>query len=68
MPAHSAELRRGTAVFTNPPPPIKCAGAPQKIMYLADEHFRRTGVRGHTKIIYASATPGIFSVKSSPSR
>ena len=26
-----------------PPTPIKCAGAPQKIMYLADSHFRRAG-------------------------
>jgi sulfide:quinone oxidoreductase len=57
------EFTGGTAVFTNPPPPIKCAGAPQKIMYLADEHFRKRGVRGQTKFIYASGTPGIFSVK-----
>jgi sulfide:quinone oxidoreductase len=57
------EFTGGTAVFTNPPPPIKCAGAPQKIMYLADEQFRKQGVRGQTKIIYASATAGIFSVK-----
>jgi sulfide:quinone oxidoreductase len=56
------EFTGGTAVFTNPPPPIKCAGAPQKIMYLADDHFREQGVRGKTKIIYASATPGIFGV------
>jgi sulfide:quinone oxidoreductase len=56
------EFTGGTAVFTNPPPPIKCGGAPQKIMYLADEHFRKSGVRGKTKIIFASGTPGIFSV------
>jgi len=53
----------GTALFTMPPPPIKCAGAPQKIMYLADDHFRQRGVRDGSKIIYASATPGIFAVK-----
>ncbi|HLI59067.1 MAG TPA: FAD/NAD(P)-binding oxidoreductase [Solirubrobacteraceae bacterium] len=53
----------GTALFTNPPPPIKCAGAPQKIMYLADDHFRRRGVRDRARVIYASGTPGIFSVK-----
>ncbi|MHB8658152.1 MAG: NAD(P)/FAD-dependent oxidoreductase [Solirubrobacteraceae bacterium] len=57
------EFQGGTAVFTNPPPPIKCAGAPQKIMYLADDHFRKSGVRGRSKILYASGTPGIFSVK-----
>jgi sulfide:quinone oxidoreductase len=57
------EFRGGTALFTNPTPPIKCAGAPQKIMYLADEHFRKRGVRGQSRVIYASGTPGIFSVK-----
>jgi sulfide:quinone oxidoreductase len=53
----------GTAIFTNPPPPIKCAGAPQKIMYLADDHLRKRGVRGKSRIVFASGTPGIFSVK-----
>jgi sulfide:quinone oxidoreductase len=53
----------GTAVFTMPPPPIKCAGAPQKIAYLADDHFRRRGVRDKSRIIYAAGTPGVFSVK-----
>ncbi len=53
----------GTALFTNPPPPIKCAGAPQKIMYLADDHFRKRGVRDKSRIVFASGTPGIFSVK-----
>lgn len=53
----------GTALFTMPPPPIKCAGAPQKIMYLADEHFRKRGVRERSRVVYAAGTPGIFSVK-----
>lgn len=57
------ELQGGNAIFTFPTPPIKCAGAPQKIMYLADEHLRRRGVREKTNIIYAAASPGIFGVK-----
>jgi sulfide:quinone oxidoreductase len=57
------EFKGGTALFTMPPPPIKCAGAPQKIMYLADDYFRKSGVRDRTRIIYAAGTPGIFSVK-----
>ena len=56
-------FKGGTALFVMPPPPIKCAGAPQKIAYLADEAFRRQGVREKTRIIYASATPGIFAVE-----
>lgn len=53
----------GNAVFTFPSTPIKCAGAPQKIMYLADDALRRQGVRARSKVIYASATAGIFGVK-----
>lgn len=53
----------GTALFTMPAPPIKCAGAPQKIMYMADDAFRKAGVRDRSKVIYGSATPGIFAVK-----
>jgi len=30
----------GTALFTQPTTPIKCGGAPQKIMYLAESHFK----------------------------
>lgn len=52
----------GNAVFTFPATPIKCAGAPQKIMYLAEETFRRRGIREQAKVIYASATAGIFGV------
>lgn len=57
------DFKGGTAVFTMPPPPIKCAGAPQKIMYLADDAFRKAGVRDRTRVVYASGTPGIFAVK-----
>ena len=52
----------GNAVFTFPATPIKCAGAPQKIMYLAEETFRRRGIREQVNVIYASATAGIFGV------
>ena len=34
-------LQSGTALFTQPPMPIKCAGAPQKAMYLSCDHWRR---------------------------
>jgi sulfide:quinone oxidoreductase len=52
----------GNAVFTFPAGAIKCPGAPQKIMYLADEAFRRQGVRNKTKIIYGNATGKMFGV------
>jgi sulfide:quinone oxidoreductase len=56
-------FKGGNAVFTFPSTPIKCAGAPQKIMYLADDHLRRTGVRDKAKVVFVSAAAAIFGVK-----
>lgn len=53
----------GQALFTQPSSAIKCGGAPQKIMYLADDHFRKAHVRDQTDITFISGTPSIFSVK-----
>jgi sulfide:quinone oxidoreductase len=56
-------FKGGIAVFTLPATPVKCPGAAQKIMYLADDHFRRTGVRKDAQIIFASAAGGIFGIE-----
>ncbi|MEJ8545018.1 NAD(P)/FAD-dependent oxidoreductase [Brevibacillus borstelensis] len=55
-------FKGGTAIFTHPNSPVKCGGAPQKIMYLADDFFRRTNVRNQSQIIFASAKSTIFDV------
>ncbi len=55
-------LNRGHALFTQPPMPIKCAGAPQKAMYLSADHWRRVGVLGDIKIDFCTSTPGLFGV------
>ena len=39
--ANMRRFRGGNAIFTFPPMPIKCPGAPQKIMYLADDYWRK---------------------------
>lgn len=56
-------FKGGTALFTQPATPIKCGGAPQKIMYLADDHFRKAGVRSKTDIVFATPGGVIFGVK-----
>jgi sulfide:quinone oxidoreductase len=52
----------GTALFTHPAGAVKCGGAPQKICYLADEHFRQRGIRDKCDITFAIAKPKIFDV------
>lgn len=56
-------LKSGTAVFTNPVTPIKCGGAPHKIMYLACDYWRKNGVLDNINIIYISGATVIFGVK-----
>lgn len=56
-------FKGGDAVFTHPATPIKCGGAPQKIMYLADDAFRRQGVRDDARIHFYSGEPAIFKVE-----
>jgi len=55
-------FRGGNAIFTFPLGGVKCGGAPQKIMYLADDAFRSAGVRERSQVIYASALGAIFQV------
>ena len=56
-------FKGGTALFTQPTTPIKCGGAPQKIMYLAESHFRKSGVRKKTDVVFATGGTVIFGVK-----
>ncbi|HHP7239216.1 NAD(P)/FAD-dependent oxidoreductase [Longibacter sp.] len=51
----------GTALFTEPTTGVKCGGAPQKIMYLADEAFRRNSVRDGSRIAFMKAKGKLFS-------
>ncbi len=56
------EMRQGRAVFTQPPMPIKCAGAPQKVMYLSADHWRREGVLQGIDVGFYNAGPALFGV------
>ncbi|MCK7624913.1 NAD(P)/FAD-dependent oxidoreductase [Streptomyces sp. RS10V-4] len=55
-------MRRGTAVFSMPSGPVKCGGAPQKIAYLAADHWRKRGVLGDIRVILALPEPSLFKV------
>nr|XP_002129153.1 sulfide:quinone oxidoreductase, mitochondrial [Ciona intestinalis] len=57
------DFTEGNAIFTFPTPPLKCPGAPQKIMYLADEYLRKHGKRDKATVMFNSAGPSIFAVK-----
>lgn len=55
-------FRGGTALFTYPQNPIKCAGAPQKIMWLAEHFLERQGLRDQAEVHFAASTGAIFGV------
>ncbi len=57
-------LKSGTAIFTQPPMPIKCAGAPQKAMYLSGDHWLRAGTLDNINIKFCNTGGAIFGVKA----
>lgn len=63
------KLRKGRALFTQPAGMIKCAGAPQKVMWLALDHWKRAGLYkagdaagSAVSITFATALPAMFGV------
>jgi sulfide:quinone oxidoreductase len=56
------QLKGGKAIFTQPPMPIKCAGAPQKAMYMSADHWRRAGVLEAVDIQFCNAGAVLFGV------
>lgn len=55
-------LRRGRALFTQPPMPIKCAGAPQKAMYLSCDILRESGALKEVEVEFHNAGAVLFGV------
>ena len=55
-------LRSGRALFTQPPMPIKCAGAPQKAMYLSCSEWERRGVLSDIDVHFHNAGGVLFGV------
>jgi sulfide:quinone oxidoreductase len=55
-------LKKGRAIFHNPHTPVKCGGAPHKIMYLAADYFKKHGVADKIKVEYWSGGTKLFAV------
>ncbi len=56
-------MKSGRAIFTQPPMPIKCAGAPQKALYLSADAWRRNGRLKDIDIHFNNAGGVLFGVK-----
>jgi sulfide:quinone oxidoreductase len=55
-------LKAGKAIFHNPHTPVKCGGAPHKIMYMAADYFRKHGVLNNVNVQYWSGGARLFAV------
>lgn len=55
-------LKKGRAIFTQPPMPIKCPGAPQKAMYLSCSLWEKAAVLGAIDVQFHTAGPALFGV------
>ena len=51
------------AVFTHPNTPIKCGGAPKKIMYLTHARLEEAGVRDKVELTFYPNGGGMFGIK-----
>ncbi|MEO6699798.1 MAG: sulfur transferase domain-containing protein [Paraperlucidibaca sp.] len=56
------ELKAGRAIFSQPPMPIKCAGAPQKAMYLSCDYWRKQGRLTNITVEFCNAGAVLFGV------
>jgi sulfide:quinone oxidoreductase len=55
-------LKEGRALFTQPAMPIKCAGAPQKIMYMAADRFRKKGLKEKISVEFFNVGAAMFGI------
>jgi sulfide:quinone oxidoreductase len=55
-------LRKGKAIFSQPGMPIKCAGAPQKALYLSCDHWQKSGALQDVKVEFNLAGAALFGV------
>lgn len=55
------EFEGGNLVVVQPPMPFKCPGAPIKFALMAEDYFRKKGIRNKVNLTLTTALPAIFS-------
>lgn len=55
-------MKSGTAIFTMPSGPVKCAGASQKPMYLACDYWKEHGVLDNIRVVMVQPYPTVFGI------
>lgn len=55
-------FEKGDAIFTQPAGVIKCAGAPQKILWMALSQWKKDGKRDAANAVFATGAPSMFAV------
>jgi len=53
-------FKGGRALFTQPPAPLKCGGAPQKIVYLCEDYWKKNEIKAD--LHFFTPLPQIFGV------
>lgn len=56
------KTKRGRAIFHSPDTPVKCGGAPHKIMYLAADYFRKHNTLSSIQVEYWSGGTRLFAI------
>jgi sulfide:quinone oxidoreductase len=60
--ANVERTRKGVAIFSDNIGPIKCGGAPQKVAFLAEDAWRKAGVRQDIDVEFVTGKPALFAV------
>lgn len=55
-------FKGGKAIFHSPNTPVKCGGAPQKIMYMAADYFRKKNLAAQSDVQFWSGGTRLFGV------
>lgn len=56
-------FKGGNAIFHTPNTPIKCGGAPMKIMFMASDYLKKHNLLNKTKVAFWSGGTRIFAVE-----